>query len=230
MVETKIDNRYTSSMIINMTKDNEYYSQRNNRVYPHSACMATSYAMASDYAGCQWHSPQGQQPEDHLMRFLRSKRAELYAREHHASLVKKGSPANEIHGVLPWAYKTIGGQGTAIFKTNWTLEQLLFFLLQGSGVVISGRFPHYKKGCIDHVVCLAGFETKQKSIQEVRGAMDIVLDDISSFIIDDPYGDYRNEYRSHKGNNISVKFDDFVKMFKPCHEHYKWAHIISNGE
>jgi len=49
----------------------------------------------------------------------------------------------------------------------------------------------------------------------------------SYLIIDDPYGDYKTSYRSHRGNNIPIGFKEALQIFKPVDNfHMKWAYLV----
>jgi len=53
---------------------------------------------------------------------------------------------------------------------------------------------------------------------------------ITYLIVDDPYGDYQTDYRSHRGNNIPIPIDRALKILKPTDQPLlKWAHLIKSN-
>jgi len=70
-----------------------------------------------------------------------------------------------------------------------------------AGVDLSGEF-RLKNGDLHHIVSLAGFITDEN-------------EDITHFIIDDPYGNFRTDYQDQHGNNIKITRDEFMVVFKP---------------
>lgn len=60
---------------INISKNFENYSQRNNELLPHVACGPTNMIQALEYAGWEWNNkqfPELKQPEDKLLKFTRT--------------------------------------------------------------------------------------------------------------------------------------------------------------
>lgn len=52
-------------------------------------------------------------------------------------------------------------------------------------------------------------------------------EDVTHFIIDDPFGNFRTDYQDQRGNNIRITMDEFVVIFKPTgNDEVKWAHLI----
>lgn len=115
---------------------------------------------------------------------------------------------NEVHEMLVRAVNAWAGEEIDVFSTKWCIDTIIRALKEGSGIVLSGIFTVDGKS-LHHMVSLAGFYR-----------------DLSAFIIDDPYGDFRTGYQDHHGNNIVVPEDDFISIFKPVGQLQKWAHII----
>ena len=52
-------------------------------------------------------------------------------------------------------------------------------------------------------------------------------EDVTHFIIDDPYGNFRADYADCHGNNILITRDEFMVIFKSGgNETVKWAHLV----
>ena len=75
---------------------------------------------------------------------------------------------------------------------------------------------------MDHIIAggcgiLHGHYPTQKSeIDHMNAVVGLSYDDtgLVSFIIDDPYGDYRQLYSIHVGNDITMPLCDIVKYIK----------------
>ena len=101
------------------------------------------------------------------------------------------------------------------FLPGVSIETIIAHLKKGGGVVLSGEF-RLKKRNLHHIVSLAGFVTDGN-------------EDVTQFIIDDPYGDFRTDYHDQHGNNILITRDEFVVIFKPTGvETVKWAHLVTS--
>jgi hypothetical protein len=204
-------------VVINYSKDNEYHSQRNNLIIPHSSCNSTSMIMALKQAGVRLPFPPDIQPEDFLTQYLRSetslKKMELIAPW---ALDKKTGkamiPPYEIHRMMEWAINNLLDRKLVTFSTQIPLTSIISQIDNRKGVVLSGLFPLKGKE-IHHMVSLAGYMKHQGAI--------------SYLIIDDPYGDYKTSYRSHRGNNIPVPLEEALQIFKPANSpHEKWAYLV----
>lgn len=99
------------------------------------------------------------------------------------------------------------------FRTDWDLKDLIVAMESGNGVVLSGRFP-MPSADLGHIVSLAGYETREETPE------------IMSWIVDDPFGDWRTGYTSHRGNDVSLSVDQFRKIF--VKDSGIWAHIVGN--
>ena len=100
------------------------------------------------------------------------------------------------------------------FSTGVSIETIIAHLKKGGGVVLSGEF-RLKNRNLHHIVSLAGFVTDGN-------------EDVTHFIIDDPYGDFRTDYQNQQGNNIRITKDEFMVIFRPTgNDELKWAHLVS---
>ncbi|QEN06812.1 hypothetical protein EXM22_01945 [Oceanispirochaeta crateris] len=205
-------------MVVNYSRDIDYHTQRNNKLIPHSSCNSTSMIMALKQAGVRLPFPSYMQPEDYLTHFLNSKQAiakmallapDLVDTETMQPLI----PPHELHCLMEWAVNTLLGKEVVRFSTATSLKKIIAHIDNGGGAVLSGRFPHYINGHINHMVSLAGYMVHNKLI--------------SYLLIDDPYGDYMTGYRSHKGNNIPIAIEKAKTIFKPTKDsNEKWAYLV----
>jgi hypothetical protein len=202
---------------VNLSKPEDYYSQRNNRIRPHSACVPTSLIMKLEYDKIPFPRSSNQ-PEDDLVHFIDTDpRVRNFYANHAESWIRKEfaskKPANEIHPVM--AYGISLWCGTPIeFVWDMYLQDFVDGLDRGESFVISGDFPFERSDGIEieigHAVCLVGY-------QKAFGR-------INNFIIDDPYGNYHTKYQSSKGDDILLPVADFNKLIKNRNKHHKWAY------
>lgn len=121
---------------VNISKNFENYSQRNNQIDSANTCGPTNFIQALEYAGWQWDQsmfPQFKQPEDKLTYFCRTNKDVLaYYKKHYANMynnwVAEASatatkqdkeiwqvsciynyPPNEVHDVMSYAVNLFMG-------------------------------------------------------------------------------------------------------------------------
>ena len=206
-------------MVFNYSKDNAYHTQINNRRLPLSTCNTTSMIMALKQAGVRPPGPlKGVQPEDYLTDFLRSpesyrKMKEMTPWFFDRKTGKAILPPNEVHQMLEWGVNTLLNKQVDRFSTGVSIETIIAHLIKGGGVVLSGEF-RLKNRNLHHIVSLAGFVTDEN-------------EDVTHFIIDDPYGNFRTDYQDQHGNNIKITRDEFMVIFKPTgDDEVKWGHLV----
>lgn len=192
--------------MINYSKDSEYHTQVNNKVFPHSTCNTTSMIMALKQAGYECDFSNTEQPEDVLTKLLQTEKYWLMMDRLNSDLRKQDYRPNEIHACLREATNEIIGKQVDYFSVEVPVLRIKQHLTSGGGVVLSGRFRLSDGTVLNHIVSLAGYG-----------------DDC--FIIDDPYGNFRTDYKDRRGNNIVITEDEFFTIFKGS-ELYKWAHLI----
>lgn len=215
-----------TTTIINKSKDVDYNKQRDNKIYPIETCGPTSMAMALVQAGYTYWLKENKDPADVITEFLTTDQA--YKRMYDILGTKETSwkPFN-IHTILTWGVNELVGGEISRFKTDWSLKEILFNVLQGGGAVLPGDFILNDGRELGHIVSLAGFTTTQKNIKEVNKSIEIDLSQVKEFIIDDPYGNYLEGYNSHHGNNIHFDKETFNSVFRPNNKlERKWAHLI----
>ena len=193
---------------INLSVDDDYFSQVNNKFFPLSACMATSFIMALKAekipvieAGSplvmNWPIfiyPAGLQPEDFLMALLRSPWG-YEMRDKIAWAKRDNIEPNMVHAVLSEAINRIVGVKVTEFVTEATVWDLFHELENGHPAVVSGSFTD-----TGHAVA-------------VVGAVHTPGGEIKEIIVDDPYGNYFKGYSDKKGNNIHFPVDKFTQLW-----------------
>jgi len=194
-------------MIINYSKDKSYYTQRNNRKRPRSACNVTAATEACVLTGNAFNHPDGWQPEDYLMQILESDEA-----RQHLDAIWPGAPAKAPFN--PWNYsdtiawavnKAVGYEACTVRQVK--LKDLLFHLFTSGIPVISGHFT--RNG---HFITIVGIETSQQDLESISTPDEIDISQIKHIIVDDPWGDYTTEYQSHNGNDVFLTLDTFKSM------------------
>ena len=211
-----------------INKDEDYHTQRNNKIDPHGTCNTTAIIMAMRKAGVFFNVPKGVQREDHMTQFLQSNEANRI-RKLHYPCISNEYQNYEIHGMLEWACNLlVDGRGVAKFSTGWSLGDIVCALQRGAGVVLPGDFPHYKYGTIGHLVSIANVSYDNGTLESAR---DFDLTYLLGFLIDDPYGDFRDGYNPEcegfdKGNDVVLDIFDFQNI-KRGKAGECWAHIIS---
>lgn len=205
---------------INVSKNKDYYTQRNNEIRGTSACNVTSAAaFITVNEPKQPFVPKDMQLEDFLMATLIGKDGYDEMFRVAETLYPQYTP-NEVHACLSWAINRVCESPVAVFKADWTIEQMLFSLVKGKAVIISGKF-----GSLHHIVCLVGFQTSQRDIKEIRKVSDIRTNKVKSFIIDDPWGDPNTDYKDTHGNDVILTHRQFMETIKPQKQLLKWGHL-----
>ncbi len=174
--------------------------------------------MALKQAGAALPFPTDVQPEDYLTDFLRSPEAYRMMKEmtpwfFSRETGKATVAPNEVHQMLEWGVNTLLKKEVDRFSIGVSIDTIIAHLKKGGGVVLSGEF-RLKNRSLHHIVSLAGFVTDDN-------------EDITHFIIDDPYGNFRTDYQDQRGNNIRITRDEFIVIFKPTgNDEVKWAHLV----
>lgn len=207
-------------MLFNNSAGRDYYSQRNNRIRPTAACQVTAYLDALE--ACQWPLPDTgkEQPEDALLTFIET---DWECLKHWREIGGPNPPypPNEYHDVLCFGVNKWMGKPVSQFRTSASTVMILSHLLARGCVVMSGKFPSLRGG---HVVAVVGADYANPW-RDRAGAL--IPGAIKSFIIDDPWGDYRKSYGVQRGNDIVMPFADFEAIMKPENAALKWAHFVA---
>jgi hypothetical protein len=187
-------------MIFNRSSKIPYYSQRNNKKRPSSACNVTAATQACAITDNLFQHPAGEQPEDYLMGILETPEAwELLNIKFPGA---RCNPWNTSH-CIAWAVNKASGRRICRVETVTLQEMLHHIIITGGAVVVGGKFT--KSG---HFVCIVGLDTEQ-DIAEIRTVDDIDLSKIKNIIIDDPWGDYTKRYKDPNGNDVLIPLADF---------------------
>ncbi len=234
-------------MEIRVDTNKDYHTQRNNKTRPGITCASTSMAMALIYSGYEKGIEvlsKGSQEEDFITNFIHTdakvidfwkNNPQRWIRDgwiHYQEFLNQKRPqketmfGNEIHEVLQFAVNVLFPDVDR-FSYAMPIKDILFNLVKGGAVVVSGRWPHRNLGSIAHVVCLTGFSTDQESIKNINSPEEIDMSKVTEFYVDDPYGNYHTKYDSTKGDNIIMSRADFFTILnEPECFTAKRAHLI----
>jgi len=200
--------------IVNNSDGKPYYTQRNNELFPSSACNVTSMVSGLAAAGWPFAAGKYRQPEDNLMDFIRSnptvkKRWDVIDPQH-------TTPPNQIHeliclGTNLWIEHLKGPK----IELLWQLypSDVVKIIDEGGAVVMSGRFQDSKIGYLGHIVAVVGYQATDAG-------------EITHFIIDDPWGDYETLYRVQRGDDVFMPLSDWLSMMREQKNPYKFGHVI----
>jgi len=217
--ENTIENESEKKTEVDNGRGKPFRSQRDNKEKPASACNVTSVIIALCAAGwpVDTFAPAGEQPEDMLMRFIYSDAATLKRWEQIDP--KREIPPNQWHAVLAYGagrfLQTFGYNAAAIaFRDAVSIDDIVKAINDGGAAVLSGVFRQNGKP-LNHIVAAVGYGKDKDGFY---------------FIIDDPWGDYRADYKNHNGKGIRLPLSDYAKIMKPQTSEKKWAHIIKRFE
>ena len=214
------------TIVINHSQDMDYNKQRDNEILPLSTCGPTSMAMALLQSGYRDWVVENEDPADTITKALTTEQA--FDRMYRMLGTKETlwRPFN-IHAILTWGINVLLNKDVSAFRTDWTLQQILLNIIQGGGAALAGDFTLPDGRELGHIVSLAGFETEQEDILNAQKPADIDLKKVKVFIIDDPYGNFIDGYRSHHGMNIRFGYELFYDVFRDKNSPTKkWAHLI----
>jgi hypothetical protein len=194
-------------MIFDISKNEEYQSQRDNIKRPRVSCNVTSTANALFASKVVWSWPDEVHPADYIMSELESEKTweEFYKRFPYEKNHPTFSPWNSSD-MLAWVTNEIVGYKVVDVRRATIEEILLHIIVTHCAVVVSGSF--FKGG---HFVCVVGLDTEQE-INEICQDNQLDMTKIKGILIDDPYGDFRNFYKSTNGNNISMTVNEFMDI------------------
>ena len=205
---------------VNNSAGKSYYTQRNNKIKPGSACNVTSMIIALSAAGwpVEKFAPKGEQPEDELMRFIMTDPVTLGRWK---QIDPKGEiPPNQWHEILSlgtnrFLKKHGFDSSPAAFRLSVSVEEITAAIDSGGAAVMSGVFPQENKKPLNHIAGIVGYGDDEKGFY---------------WIIDDPWGCYHSLYKNHNGNDVRMPLADFNAIAKPQNQARKWAHIIRKFE
>lgn len=209
----------------NNSRNKDYYTQRNNALKPEGACNVTAMINALSAAG--W--PVGRlatekhpQPEDALMNFILTDNTVAVAWKRIDPA--RNYPPNEWHPLLAKGTNLylrkcglLGNKDAVFFSESRPYSDITEEIDRGGAAVCTGTFETAGKKTIGHVVAVVGYEKDEN-------------DTTVNFIIDDSWGDYRDGYATHNGNDVKMSVADFMSLIRPRNSTLKIMHIIKKYE
>lgn len=210
---------------INLSRDSDYCTQINNKKLPYESCNTTAAIMALDASGITYPRRDGVQPEDDLTELLLTPEAWRIFRLNHSAARNAGLKPQNVSPMLAWGINKFVGHDVDNFITTGTLQQMIWLLLNGKALIMSGSFT--KSG---HFIAIIGFRTRQDRYY-IKSETAVDMCKIDTIIVDDPYGNYYSGYKDHRGNNVHFNLQEFNRLTNESnHDGHKWMHIISEVE
>jgi hypothetical protein len=220
---------------LNLSKDKKYLTQRDNIIKPFSTCNTTSVIMALQYSGVILPPKKElDQYEDLLTDFLlKDSRVDAFYKKTDLKNYSEWKdnpngkyviPPNEYHVVLAYGTNLWLDSLAPIIKftTQSSIQEIAFNLIKKRVCVVSGVWSGLR-----HIVCVVGLKSFQENLEFINRQSDIDLSKIQSFIIDDPFGDYKSFYKNTNGNDIEVPINEFINNTRDLGKTTnKWAHFI----
>lgn len=212
---------------INLSKDIDYHTQRNNKLVPLEACNMTSLIMTLKANNLPIYFEEKykvglSQEEDFATRMMQSEEIHEVMKKIAPWAAREGYPPQQVHSMIEWVVNNkIVGRKIDSFSTSFKLEQVIYNLfIANSASMVSTNFTAY-----GHIVSVVGAETKQ-NINDLMTWGEVDLSKVKSIIIDDPYGNYHTGYEDVKGNNIKFTVDELMELVKTPHDNNKWIHLF----
>ena len=201
---------------IDVSIQDEYYSQVNNKFIPESACTPTSMAMACIYEGIRavqaGHTfrfstpyivvPKGLMLDDYFTLIARSDLGLSIRKKLTPWAERDKIPPQEVHAVMSELVNRIVGKKVTKFIGKATIEDLEKEIQGERPCVVSGKFT---RG--GHTVVLAGMRWTD------AGKLVMIM-------IDDPYGAYP-DYTNKNGNNVWMSLDSFLTVWKGYYHQFR---------
>lgn len=231
---------------INISKNFENYSQRNNELLSHVSCGPTNMIQALEYAGWEWNNkqfPELKQPEDKLLKFTRTnenvlkyyekKYKNMYRNwvEEAKSLQKEGQelwevdckksyPPNEVHDVMNFATNLfIGYSEKDIEDMHFATTLYNYFSLETVINQLEQGLPvvtSVRFGGFGHYITIVGAQYKKK----------LTSDNIVNLIIDNTYGRFNfktEQYENVSGNDNLISKEKLLSRARPV------MHLFRSG-
>lgn len=185
-------------MRIQLGNPKQYYTQLNNQLKPLEACNVTSLVMALDIAGYTLPTGDYPQAEDNLMAILTSKGAQNVLRAKDPQGYFKNYAPNEVFFMHSWAVNEVlfPVEKPLIYRENWTWLQIIDGLKAGNPFVAGTFLTSY-----GHIVTVTGVE-----LDESGNPVKV--------IVNDPYGNYFQNYKSGSGFGVEFPFDLWEKLHR----------------
>ncbi|MEJ5361132.1 MAG: hypothetical protein WHV26_03630 [Spirochaetota bacterium] len=209
-------------MIINLSQNSQYHTQRDNKFYPHGTCNTTASINALLASGISFNYPDNVQPEDYLTLILESEEAWEKMKIEYPQFISKGYHPRHVHKMIEWAInEKLLKRQVVRFTTKSTIRDILYHIFHNQGAVnVNGRFTEF-----GHIVTIVGFKSSQTI--KIERPYDIQLDKIEYIFIDDPYGNYFTGYKDFNGNNLKFSLDKLNYLIKEYNNiNAKWAYFF----
>ena len=206
--------------IVNNTVGKQWFDQRDNDLVPSGACNVTAYRAALSAAN--WPElPRGKyaQCEDNFLDFIRT--SPQVQQRYKQIQPNKAFPPEQIHELLClganlWLEPLKGPE--IILRWNLRLNDITQVLDNGGAVVMSGRFYDHKAGEIGHIITVVGYVTDESGKE------------VTTLLIDDSWGDYRDLYKTRAGASISMPVADFMSQIREQDNPVKFGHVVPRYE
>ena len=224
-----------NSIVIDTSFKKSYTNQRKADVKPLSTCGVSSFAAAIKIANIRVNL------NDRLNVNKRTKLPDyiydVIQNDEEIDTIynnvykQYGYPKEQIHKLLAMgAAKACHHNTISRFSTETKLTDIVWSLLNGKPVIISGVFSDYK---YNHISPVVGVVTTQQNILNIVTPNKINTEAIIGFIIDDTFGDgtenYRNKNTYNDGDNTFYPSIEFNHTVKPVdRSDVFWAHILCN--
>lgn len=200
----------------------DYFSQRNNTLFPGSTCNVTAMIQALHLLGYDVYARAGQgvQPEDSLEEMTENPR--VYAQRTALKLDPgcMGVPNRQIHLLLSLATDLWIGRPVSKFTTQIDTKAILGDLVKKRPTVLSTTFTP-----AGHVVCVSGFRTKQGGFI-LTDPSQIDMNLLEGFYIDDPWGDYMSGYKNQNGKKSFIPKETWLSNVRETGSMTKWGHVF----
>lgn len=235
---------------INVSKNFENYSQRNNEILPSVACGPTNMIQALEYSGWHWNNniiPELKQPEDKLMKFTRTNETVLKYYEtkyrnmfrnwqDEAKKLKKSDEElwqvnckeayapNEVHDVMNFATNLfLGYTEKDIENKDYATHFVSEFNERCVLKELSEGCPvvsSVRFGGCGHYITIVG----------VQWHDELIPDNVENYIIDNTYGKFNfktETYEKVSGNDNIIPREELLARVRPAmHLFIKGAETI----
>jgi len=204
---------------INTSDKSDYRKQRDNKKDPNSTCQITAMMMGLKIKGYKPNESFDQMFDDIYSIIEEDKEIDNMYKTRYKKYMKTYTK-RELHKLLSLGVNKYMGQDVTEFTSSCPLENIVYDLVNDTPSVLSGYFYKY-----NHVVTLVGVVVKNlDNILYTDKIKNIKLNNIDSYIIDDPYGIYKMKYNNHNGDDVIMPAADMKKIVKSFHSQSKWRH------
>lgn len=205
---------------VNVSADSDYHVQTNNKFIPFHACNTTSFVMWLKAGKVLFWSPPIMQEEDYFTAIMNGKLSWEKFRDEFPNEYEAGGYPQYFSEMLQWGVNYMVGKKVDKFTKEGSLRLLVWELINGRPVVMSGQFTEG-----GHFVCVVGFFSLQHK-GDIKTIEDIDISQVNEFVFDDPYGDPHTGYKNHRGNNIRMGVADFDRITNSPRGN-KWMHLMN---